>query len=105
MTEEMTQRERFLKVFHFEEVDHVPDCEFGYWGETLTRWHQEGLPLWVTDDSKADRFFGFEERSIVPAHIPFLGFKPEVLEEDDIIKELEGQKIKIQATLDYVPRK
>ncbi len=27
-----------------------------------------------------------------------------VLEEDDIIKELYGQKIKIQATLDYVPK-
>jgi len=27
-----------------------------------------------------------------------------VLEEDDIIKELHGQKIKIQATLDYTPR-
>ena len=28
-----------------------------------------------------------------------------VLEEDDIIKELQGQKIKIQATLDYMPAK
>lgn len=28
-----------------------------------------------------------------------------VLEEDDIVKELQGQKIKIQATLDYMPAK
>jgi cell division control protein 6 len=36
--------------------------------------------------------------------VPILEAK-RVLEEDDIITELQGQKIKIQATLDYVPRK
>jgi len=35
--------------------------------------------------------------------VPVLEAK-KVLEEDDIIKELHGQKIKIQATLDYTPR-
>ncbi len=80
---EMTPRERFLKVFHYQEVDRVPDCEFGYWGETLARWREEGLPLWVTDDHKADMFFGFEEREIVPAHVPFRPFKHKVLSEDE----------------------
>jgi uroporphyrinogen decarboxylase len=96
MTEEMTQRDRFLKVFHFEEVDHVPDCEFGYWAGTITRWHEEGLPLWVTDDSKADKFFGFETRAGVPAHIPFLGFKPEVLEEDERVEVFKDSSGVIQ---------
>jgi hypothetical protein len=86
MTEEMTQRERFLNVFHFKDVDHVPDCEFGYWGETLQKWHAEGLPLWITNDNHADLFFGFEERRIVPSHIPFLGYKTEILEEDDRVE-------------------
>ncbi len=36
--------------------------------------------------------------------VPILEAK-KVLEEDDIIKELQGQRIKIQATLDYMPRK
>ncbi|UCF09266.1 MAG: ORC1-type DNA replication protein [Thermoplasmata archaeon] len=36
--------------------------------------------------------------------VPLLEAK-KVLEEDDIIKELQGQKIKIQATLDFMPRK
>jgi cell division control protein 6 len=36
--------------------------------------------------------------------VPILETK-KVLEEDDIIKELQGQRIKIQATLDYVPKK
>ncbi|UCE36364.1 MAG: ORC1-type DNA replication protein [Thermoplasmata archaeon] len=35
--------------------------------------------------------------------VPIMEAK-KVLEEDDIIKELYGQKIKIQATLDYMPR-
>jgi cell division control protein 6 len=35
--------------------------------------------------------------------VPIMESK-KVLEEDDIIKELYGQKIKIQATLDYTPR-
>jgi cell division control protein 6 len=35
--------------------------------------------------------------------VPILEAK-KVLEDDDIIKELQGQKIKIQATLDYAPK-
>ena len=84
--EELTSRERFLKVFHFQEVDHVPDCEFGYWVNTIERWHKEGLPLWVTNDHLADMFFGFEEREVVPVHIPFRSFKTEVLSEDDRVE-------------------
>jgi len=83
MTEEMTPRERFVKVFHFEDVDHVPDCEFGYWVDTIDRWHEEGLPLWVTDNHLADLYFGFEERRNVPIHIPFRQFPTEVLEENE----------------------
>jgi cell division control protein 6 len=35
--------------------------------------------------------------------VPIMEAK-KVLEEDDFIKELHGQKIKIQATLDYTPK-
>lgn len=28
---------------HFEEVDRVPNWEFGFWDETIRRWHREGL--------------------------------------------------------------
>ncbi|MCW4040363.1 MAG: uroporphyrinogen decarboxylase family protein [Candidatus Bathyarchaeota archaeon] len=40
----MNRQERFSRVFDFHEVDRVPDYEFGYWKETINRWHQEGLP-------------------------------------------------------------
>ena len=39
--------------------DHTPDAEFGYWSETLRRWHREGLSEWVTDDYRVDHYFGF----------------------------------------------
>jgi uroporphyrinogen decarboxylase len=94
MTEgQMTSRERFLNVFHFEDADHVPDNEFGYWASTVDRWHNEGLPLWVTGDQRADLFFGFERRDVVPVHVPFHGFKHEVLGGDDrveIVRDSSG---------------
>jgi hypothetical protein len=62
----MTHKERFLRTMRFEPVDHVPDQEFGYWGETLQVWHDQGLPEWVTDDGKADAFFGFSPQHYAP---------------------------------------
>jgi len=41
----LNHRERFLRTFEFKDVDRVPDYEFGYWDETIDRWHREGLPL------------------------------------------------------------
>ena len=80
----MTPRERWLACMRYQEVDHVPDLEFGYWGETLTAWHEQGLPRYVDDNYKADIFFGFETYIGVPVHggiIP--GFEYKVLEEDE----------------------
>ena len=81
----LTQRERFLNVFQYRKVDHVPDVEFGYWDETLRRWHREGLPRWVNDNYKADIFFGFEAWywHKVPCAVPFRKFEYKVLWEDD----------------------
>jgi len=92
----MNKRDRFLNVFKFQEVDHVPDVEFGYWTGTLRRWRSEGLPNWVTDDVKANTFFSLEgRRSEIPvgekvplgfhdlrAVVPFRRFESEILSED-----------------------
>jgi len=40
----MKNKERFLKVMNYEEVDRVPLSLAGPWGDTLKRWHKEGLP-------------------------------------------------------------
>lgn len=49
-----------LRVFKFEEVDRVPDYEFGYWRETIDRWHAEGLPLHLHTNRDLEGYFGLE---------------------------------------------
>ena len=56
----MTERERYYNTMHYLPVDHVPDHEFGWWDETITNWHDQGLPKEITDNEKGDFYFGFE---------------------------------------------
>lgn len=57
---ELSPRERFLKIMEFEKPDRILDIEFGYWDQTLRRWHEEGLPEYVDSNEKADSYFGFD---------------------------------------------
>ncbi len=78
----MTHRERWVRVMHFEPVDHVPDEEFGWWENTLTVWHEQGLPKEIDTLPKGDLYFGFVGRGGVPVHQGLLpGFERRVLEE------------------------
>jgi uroporphyrinogen decarboxylase len=69
-------RDRFYRVFTYQNVDRVPDIEFGYWPQTIRRWLNEGLPLDLTVDettemfsTKVDDFFGFEHEGWnIPRH-------------------------------------
>jgi hypothetical protein len=80
----MTHKERFLRTMHFQPVDHVPDQEFGYWGETLVAWHEQGLPEWVNTNEAADLYFGFAPQVGAPINSYIIpGFEYQVLEEDD----------------------
>jgi uroporphyrinogen decarboxylase len=56
----LNPRERFLRVFQFKEVDRVPDYEFGYWTETIDRWHKEGLPLEKRTHRDIELYLGLE---------------------------------------------
>jgi uroporphyrinogen decarboxylase len=56
----LNHRERFLRVFGFKDVDRVPDYEFGYWTETIDRWHNEGLPVEKKTFREIELYFGFE---------------------------------------------
>jgi len=40
----MNTRERFLAVMEFEPCDRTLLWEWGYWGGTVNRWYEEGLP-------------------------------------------------------------
>lgn len=56
----MDHKERFLRTFQFREVDRVPDYEFGYWTETMDRWHREGLPLEKKTNRDIELYLGLE---------------------------------------------
>jgi len=53
----LDHRERLLRVFHFKDVDRVPDYELCYWNETIDRWHTEGLPLRVGNNRHVKIYF------------------------------------------------
>lgn len=72
----MNRKERFLHTFHFEEVDRVPDYEFGYWTETVQRWHREGLPLERDSNRDVELYFKLEGLESAE-HLPVVtGFWP-----------------------------
>ncbi|MBN1901423.1 hypothetical protein JW926_08900 [Candidatus Sumerlaeota bacterium] len=82
---EMTVRERFNKVLHWQKPDRLPNMDFGYWQETIQRWHNEGLPKNVTNDWELETYLGLEgEARIVTIPLNtglFPWFEYKVLEE------------------------
>jgi uroporphyrinogen-III decarboxylase len=96
MGETLTHRERWLRTFHYEPLDHVPDEEFGYWAETYTQWHEQGLPEWVDEEGKANQFFGFAPRATVPINLGLIPpFEAKVLEETDRYRiQIDGSGVK-----------
>ena len=105
----MNQRERFVACMTYQPVDHVPDREFGYWDDTFTRWHEEGLPEEINDNNVADEFFGFEARMTVPAAVGLLPpFETTIIEQTDehkIVQDSEGvRKIMYLDEQDTIPR-
>ncbi len=56
----MNERERLLKTLQFKEVGRVPDYEFGYWSETIDKWHAEGLPLHLHSINDVEDYFMLE---------------------------------------------
>ena len=56
----MDHKERFHRIFQFKDVDRVCDYEFGFWAETMDRWHREGLPLEKRDNRGIELYLGLE---------------------------------------------
>ncbi len=84
---EMSPRERFMAIMDFKKTDRIVDTEFGYWDETLRRWHKEGLPEYVNNNESADIFFGFD---VWVKHIPLdFGLVPNF---ETIILEDDGRR-------------
>lgn len=86
----MNGRERLRRIFNFQKFDRVFNCEFGWWKETLERWHNEGLPENVKSNEDGDKFFNFDPVGGIPINMGLLPpFEEKIIEETDryIIKQ------------------
>jgi len=107
----MQVRERFLKVMNYEKVDKVPNFDFGYWPETIKRWHKEGLPTNIDDQIKCELYFGLEgvEQIVsVPISVSlYPHFEEKVIEdkgEHVIIQDKEGVLFEKSKTSASIPK-
>ncbi len=57
----MNTRERFHAIMGFEPFDRLPIIEWAaWWGETTSRWYDEGLPAELTDRYAMCEYFGLD---------------------------------------------
>ncbi len=78
----MTPRERFRRCMHFQSVDRVPHWEFGYWDETIRRFHAEGLPAKYADNWSVEEYFGCEHPTYVPLKLGTINARKQVVVEE-----------------------
>lgn len=88
----MNDRQRFLATMNYQHRDRCPMWDFGFWDETLIRWHGEGLPATVTDNAQAARYFGMDDFDIsCNVHVGLLPeFTREVVREDANYRWVRG---------------
>jgi len=86
----MNDRERFQATMHYRPVDRGIIQDFQYWNETLTVWHEYGLPRDVNNFTKTAEFFGFDPlwQGVGAAVTLFPNFEQKVLEETERYKIL-----------------
>ena len=89
----LTHRERFKRLMHYQTVDRGVHWEFGYLGETMDRWHQEGLPAEITGGEgygSVESYFGVDPVEWAPTNTWFSpGFEGHV----KIVKEEENRRV------------
>jgi hypothetical protein len=90
----MTLRERFRRTMQYQKVDRVPFFEFGYWEETLSIWHEQGLPKEIDNEWRAYEYFGIENWHTAPINVGMShGFEGRIIEEtEDRIIAVDGNK-------------
>jgi len=103
-SKKLTEKERFLNVMHYKNVDRITHREFGYWDELKEDWYNKGyLPKDFMQnnghipDEKVEMFFGCEQRIDVGVNVWLTNVtkSPEVIEE-------KGGKRKIRDPLGII---
>ncbi len=92
----MTTRERFNKVMRGQKFDRLPNWEFGYWDETILKWHEQGLPANIKTNEDVEKYLGLEGIEIIP-WLPaknglYPRFEHQVLEEIDQYKIIQNEE-------------
>ena len=95
-------KSRQFKVFTYQDVDRVPDIEFGYWPQTIRRWLGEGMDLEMTPEetnnafnAKVDAYMGFDDDEFCHGIGLHTGMDPTF--EHEIIERKEGSVIQRDA--------
>jgi len=89
----MNPRDRFLRCNRFQSVDHAPFVEIALWGQTIERWHAEGMPRDVDTYFylNGNEYFGFERWGWIPINTLMVPeFEYQTLEEDERIVIFRG---------------
>ncbi len=87
----MNDRERFINTMRFKDIYRLPLVEWGYWVETIERWHKEGLP---SDISFPNEYFGHDrwnncsqppplEGNLTFTEAPIPRYEQRVIEEEE----------------------
>jgi len=107
----MTTRERFIAAFTGGKPDRLPNVEFGYWEETLTLWHEQGLPAHIGTDAAAEKYLHLDGLTIF-SEVPirnglFPSFERRVISDEGgrmIIQDEEGNLCEIRPGHSTMPR-
>ena len=107
----MTSRERFSAVLHRQTPDCVPNCDFGYWDETIDAWHDQGLPADIVTHADVEEYLGLEgvSRHIgIPCNAGLCpNFTEEIIEEKGthlIKRDFEGNLVEVPTTGASIPK-
>jgi len=101
----ITPRERFRRVMHYQYVDYVSNLEFGYWDELKEDWMAQGhLPdsmraaNGTIPDRAVEEYFGIEQFESFSARIGAMPLRePEIIEEtEDRITFRDGLGVLVQ---------
>jgi uroporphyrinogen decarboxylase len=112
----MNNRERFSATMHYRPRDRMPITDFGFWEETMTVWHDEGLPRSINFTYKKTNhvpYFGMDfgldvvsrATEIKPGLAP--GFKLRVLEDlgdHEVRQQADGVRVLRRKFMSSIPQ-
>jgi hypothetical protein len=107
----MNHRQRFNATMHYQPVDRIPLCDYGYWEETIPVWKQQGLPAPI-DKKNIYPYIGLEynlddlyDTALVEVRW-FPRFEEKVLEDrgdHEIFQQFDGVQVLRRKIMSSIP--